>query len=92
MVYLVFLWILNVIVLRGCIIADFFLRGKRVVGVNVRPSRGCCLVCGFVGGCEVQGGRARVAAREFGVNVRLSGLCREMDELSAVRWIAGRKG
>ena len=50
MVYLVFLWILNVIVLRGCIIADFFLRGKRVVGVNVRPSRGCCLVCGFVGG------------------------------------------
>ena len=50
MVYLVFLWILNVIGLRGCIIADFFFRGKRVVGVNVRPSRGCCLVCGFVGG------------------------------------------
>ena len=121
MFYLVFLWILNVIVLRGCIIADFFWRGKRVEGVNVRPSRGCCLVCGFVGGwllgcresaksvfqkselascsrsdsgllknnadfrqprissppaeaepdsipgsgCEVQGGRARVAAREF---------------------------
>ena len=21
-----------------------------MVGVNVRPSRGCCLVCGFVGG------------------------------------------
>ena len=49
MVYLVFLWILNVIGLRGCIIADFFFRGKRVVGVNVRPCRGCCLVCGVVG-------------------------------------------
>ena len=46
---LVFLWILNVIGLRGCIIADFFFRGKRVVGVNVRPCRGCCLVCGVVG-------------------------------------------
>ena len=32
MVYLVFLWILNVIGLRGCIIADFFFRGKRVAG------------------------------------------------------------
>ena len=50
MFYLVFLWILNVIGLRGCIIADFYFGGKRVVGVNVRPSRGCCLVCGFVGG------------------------------------------
>ena len=49
MVYLVFLWILNVIGLRGCIIADFFFRGKRVVGGNVRPCWGCCLVCGFVG-------------------------------------------
>ena len=67
MVYLVFLWILNVIGLRGCIIADFFFRGKRVVGVNVRPCRGCCLVCGVVGrtlasaggcpGSEVQGVR-----------------------------------
>ena len=36
--------------LRGCIIADFYFGGKRVVGVNVRPSWGCCLVCGFVGG------------------------------------------
>ena len=49
MVYLVFLWILNVIGLRGCIIADFYFGGKRVVGVNVRPCRGCCLVCGVVG-------------------------------------------
>ena len=49
MVYLVFLWILIVIGLRGCFIADFFFRGKRVVGVNVRPCRGCCLVCGVVG-------------------------------------------
>ena len=39
-----------VLLLRGCIIADFYFGGKRVVGVNVRPSRGCCLVCGFVGG------------------------------------------
>ena len=28
MVYLVFLWILNVIGLRGCIIADFFFVGR----------------------------------------------------------------
>ena len=35
--------------LCGCIIADFYFGGKRG-GVNVRPSRGCCLVCGFVGG------------------------------------------
>ena len=38
-----------VLLLRGCIIADFFFRGKRVVGGNVRPCWGCCLVCGFVG-------------------------------------------
>ena len=99
----------------------FFFAWEEGGGVNVRPSRGCCLVCGFVGGwilgcresaksvfqkselascsrsdsgllknnadfrqprissppaeaepdsipgsgCEVQGGRARVAAREF---------------------------
>ena len=40
MVYLVFLWILNVIGLRGCIIADFFFRGKRVVGGERTPVPG----------------------------------------------------
>lgn len=34
----------------------------------------------------------RVLLGSLGVNVGLSGLCREMDELSALRWIAGRKG
>ena len=71
MVYLVFLWILNVIGLRGCIIADFFFRGKRVVGVNVRPCRGCCLVCGVVGRtpCQLvfQDGEYEAAAREVGL-------------------------
>ena len=65
MVYLVFLWILNVIVLRGCIIADFFLCGKRVVGVNVRPSRGCCLVCGFVGGWILRRRNSAKTASKF---------------------------
>ena len=36
--------------LCGCIIADFYFGGKRGWGLNVRLSRGCCLVCGFVGG------------------------------------------
>ena len=36
--------------LCGCIIADFCFSGKRGWGLNVRLSRGCCLVCGFVGG------------------------------------------
>ena len=65
MVYLVFLWILNVIGLRGCIIADFFFRGKRVVGVNVRPCRGCCLVCGVVGR---RGGKAEFPCGLRGVS------------------------
>lgn len=34
----------------------------------------------------------RVLLGSLGVNVGLSGLCREMDELSALRWIAWRKG
>lgn len=39
-----------------------------------------------------QGGRGGWLLGSLGVNVGLSGLCREMDELSALRWIAGRKG
>ena len=56
MVYLVFLWILNVIGLRGCIIADFYFGGKRVVGVNVRPRRGGGGGWGGGGGGGVWGG------------------------------------
>mgnify|MGYP007053397426 FL=1 len=39
-----------------------------------------------------QGGRGGWLLGSLGVNVGLSGFCREMDELSALRWIAWRKG
>ena len=43
-------------------------------------------------GLVFQGGKGGWLLGSLGVNVGLSGLCREMDELSALRWIAGRKG
>ena len=39
-----------------------------------------------------QGGRGGWLLGSLCVNVGLSGFCREMDELSALRWIAWRKG
>ena len=69
MVYLVFLWILNVIGLRGCIIADFFFSWEEGGGGERTPlpgmlsgMRSCWTDAGkaCAGGCpgsEVQGVR-----------------------------------